>query len=52
MEWVLIADYDDQIFVSQWRGGVSRYFVELIRAFSDAPESDIQAHLGWRWTSP
>jgi glycosyltransferase involved in cell wall biosynthesis len=50
VERVLIVDYDDQIFVSQRRGGISRYFVELIRALSDAPELDVQAHLGWRWT--
>jgi glycosyltransferase involved in cell wall biosynthesis len=42
--------YDDQIFLIQRRGGVSRYFVELIRAFAENPDLDVQAELGWRWT--
>lgn len=42
--------YDDQIFVVQRRGGVSRYFVELIREFGEDPTLDVDAELGWRWT--
>lgn len=42
--------YDDQIFVSQRRGGISRYFVELIREFTKSPELGVQPQLGWRWT--
>lgn len=30
--------YDSQIFLAQARGGISRYFVELIREFKNSPE--------------
>jgi glycosyltransferase involved in cell wall biosynthesis len=42
--------YDDQIFTMQRHGGISRYFVELIRSFRDGPELGIDPRLGWRWT--
>jgi glycosyltransferase involved in cell wall biosynthesis len=42
--------YDDQIFVLQRRGGISRYFVELIREFTEGPELEVHPRLGWRWT--
>ena len=42
--------YDDQIFILQRRGGVSRYFVELIREFTKGPELSVQPQFGWRWT--
>ncbi len=42
--------YDDQIFTTQRRGGISRYFVELIREFTQSPELGVQPQLGWRWT--
>ena len=42
--------YDDQIFVVQRRGGISRYFVELIREFGEDPSLGVDAELGWRWT--
>lgn len=42
--------YDDQIFTTQRRGGISRYFVELIREFTESPELGVQPQLGWRWT--
>ena len=42
--------YDDQIFVSQRRGGISRYFVELIREFTGGPELGVTPQLGWQWT--
>lgn len=42
--------FDDQIFTMQSRGGVSRYFVELIREFSDDPGLGVDPELGWRWT--
>ncbi len=32
---------DDQIFYMQERGGISRYFVELMRAFRDDPSLDV-----------
>ncbi len=44
------VQYDDQIFASQRRGGISRYFVELIRQFAESPELDVYPQLGWRWT--
>jgi glycosyltransferase involved in cell wall biosynthesis len=39
---------DDQIFVRQVRGGVSRYFVELMTYFACVP--DVQLVKPWRWT--
>jgi glycosyltransferase involved in cell wall biosynthesis len=42
--------FDDQIFTTQTRGGVSRYFVELIREFNESPEIGVHPQLGWRWT--
>ena len=49
-EFVLVrVRYDDQIFTAQRRGGISRYFVELIREFTESPELGVQPQLGWRW---
>lgn len=42
--------YDEQIFLAQRAGGVSRYFVELISAFRDHPDLGVSARLGWRWS--
>jgi glycosyltransferase involved in cell wall biosynthesis len=42
--------YDDQIFTMQRHGGISRYFVELIRAFMDDAELEVEPQLDWRWT--
>ena len=42
--------FDDQILVIQRLGGISRYFVELIREFTANPELGVQPQLGWRWT--
>jgi len=42
--------YDDQVFTMQRRGGISRYFVELIKEFAD-PALDVRVHRGWRWTN-
>jgi glycosyltransferase involved in cell wall biosynthesis len=42
--------YDDQIFTMQRHGGISRYFVELIREFREATDLGVEPRLGWRWT--
>jgi glycosyltransferase involved in cell wall biosynthesis len=42
--------FDDQIFTMQQRGGISRYFVQLIREFSVDPGLGVDPELGWRWT--
>jgi glycosyltransferase involved in cell wall biosynthesis len=42
--------YDDQVFVLQRRGGLSRYFAELIRKFIESPALGVETELGWRWT--
>ena len=34
--------YDSQIFLAQTRGGISRYFVELVRQFRNRPELGIE----------
>ncbi len=41
---------DDQIFVRQRRGGISRYFVELINAFRSHPDFNVTVDLPWRWS--
>lgn len=42
--------YDDQIFSTQRVGGISRYFVELIREFAENPDLGVEVERGWRWT--
>lgn len=42
--------FDEQIFVSQSRGGISRYFTELIRALGREELGDVYPVLPWRWT--
>ena len=46
----LRVGYDDQVFTMQRRGGISRYFVELINEFAD-PALDVSVRRGWRWTN-
>jgi len=41
--------FDDQIFTMQKRGGISRYFAELIREFAESPELGVKPQLDWRW---
>ena len=43
--------FDEQIFLLQKRGGISRYFVELIRAFATSPELGIEPILAFKATS-
>jgi glycosyltransferase involved in cell wall biosynthesis len=43
--------FDEQIFLLQKRGGVSRYFVELIREFSSNLSYGIEPILGFKSTS-
>ncbi|HEX3794072.1 MAG TPA: glycosyltransferase family 1 protein [Acidimicrobiales bacterium] len=41
--------FDDQIFTFQRRGGVSRYFVELLRQFQQDPALDVEAITPFRY---
>jgi glycosyltransferase involved in cell wall biosynthesis len=43
--------FDEQIFLLQKHGGISRYFVELIRAFATTPELDVEPVLGFKTTT-
>ena len=43
--------YDDRIFTMQRRGGISRYFVELITEFGKDPSLGVTPEVGWRWTT-
>jgi glycosyltransferase involved in cell wall biosynthesis len=43
--------YDDQIFVSQRRGGISRYFSELIDQFSTREDFGVEPLLDFRFTA-
>jgi len=40
---------DDQIFLAQRRGGISRYFTELITAFRNSPELDVETVTPFRY---
>ena len=42
--------FDDQIVMHQPRGGVSRYFVELVETFRHEPDLGVTADLDWRAT--
>jgi glycosyltransferase involved in cell wall biosynthesis len=43
--------FDEQIFLFQKRGGISRYFTELIRFFTQQPELNIEPILSFKTTS-
>lgn len=43
------ATIDDQVFVMQQHGGISRYFTELLRAFRDAPELGVEVLTPFRY---
>jgi len=43
--------FDEQIFLFQKRGGISRYFTELIRIFTQEPELNIEPILSFKTTS-
>jgi glycosyltransferase involved in cell wall biosynthesis len=45
------AYFDDQIFGMQQRGGISRYFVELLRAFRADPGLGVDVTTPWLWTT-
>ena len=45
------ATFDRQIFVLQRRGGITRYFVELLREFDALPELGIEPVLPFRRVS-
>ena len=45
------VEYDHQIFSGQRRGGISRYFTEMIRAFEDDPGLGVRPELSFRFTT-
>jgi glycosyltransferase involved in cell wall biosynthesis len=45
------VQYDDQIFGLQQRGGISRYFVELMRAYHADPSFGVEAGPQSVWTA-
>ena len=45
---VIRVRFDDQIVMHQPRGGVSRYFVELVRELRDDPELGVAVDVDWR----
>jgi glycosyltransferase involved in cell wall biosynthesis len=45
---VIRVRFDDQIVMHQPRGGVSRYFVELVREFRDDPGLGVSVDVDWR----
>lgn len=40
---------DDQIFIAQRLGGISRYFAELIKIFRESPELEVEAVTPFRY---
>ena len=43
--------FDEQIFLAQKTGGISRYFSQLIDALRNNRDLDVEPLIGWRWTS-
>jgi hypothetical protein len=43
--------FDEQVFMLQKRGGVSRYFVELIKVFKNTPSLGVEPILNFNTTS-
>jgi glycosyltransferase involved in cell wall biosynthesis len=43
--------YDEQVFLAQSRGGISRYFVSLIEEFAADPGLGVAPVTGWRLSS-
>jgi glycosyltransferase involved in cell wall biosynthesis len=43
--------YDEQVFLAQLRGGISRYVVSLVQAFQVDPGMGVQAIPGWHWST-
>jgi glycosyltransferase involved in cell wall biosynthesis len=42
--------YDEQVFLAQRHGGISRYVVSLVEAMRDNPGLGIDAVAGWHWS--
>jgi glycosyltransferase involved in cell wall biosynthesis len=42
--------YDEQVFLAQRSGGISRYVVSLVEAMRADPGLGIEPVLGWRWS--
>jgi len=42
--------YDEQVFLAQTRGGISRYIVELVKAFEASPDLGVVPVTGWSRT--
>ena len=42
--------YDEQVFLAQARGGISRYIVELVKAFDAHPDLGVAPVPGWSYT--
>jgi glycosyltransferase involved in cell wall biosynthesis len=47
----LQVEVDSQVFLAQRRGGISRYFVELVRELRSDAELGVEVVLPWRWTA-
>lgn len=43
--------YDEQVFLAQSRGGISRYVVSLVRALKADPSLGVEPVPGWRFSS-
>lgn len=41
--------FDEQVFLAQRHGGISRYVVNLVQALRDEPALDVEPVLGWRF---
>ena len=44
----MTVGYDEQVFLAQRRGGISRYFVSLIEQLRAAPDLGLEPVPGWR----
>jgi glycosyltransferase involved in cell wall biosynthesis len=44
----ITVGYDEQVFLAQQRGGISRYVVSLVQAYRDDPTLGVDVRQGWR----
>lgn len=47
---MITVEFDDQIFSTQARGGISRYFFELMKAYEQDPSLGVEVERNWRYT--
>lgn len=47
---MITVEFDDQIFSTQTRGGISRYFFELMKSYEQDPSLGVAVERNWRYS--